>query len=116
MIKLLDNGTIAFSNGGKTKIISEHDSIELLEAGDPMARLELIAWGMLAAYREHAKKIEAKMAEAVSHTPNVEDVLSLVTTRLPEILKSLGGENPATHVQVRPGNAGTVPQVVPDVT
>lgn len=109
MIKLLDDDSIAFSSGGETQIISHRDSIEALAAGDPTARLELIAWGMLAAYREQTSKLDAKMAEVADRAPRVEDVLSLVTQKLPEILKGLSVQNPPTNVRVTPRNGGATP-------
>jgi hypothetical protein len=105
MIKILDKEGIAFTVGdGAPVLVTVADSIEGLRNGDPMARLELIAWGFLAAYNDHEKDTRARMDDVLAKAPNIESVFQMVTDKFPAFLNSLGVEAPATNREVRPSN------------
>jgi hypothetical protein len=108
VIKFLDDSTIGASAKGDSITYGLAETLEKLEKGDAFAGLELLLWGVIAAYREQTQLMRDQVEHVRGNAPNFETIFDLVAEKLPGMVDSLaatGGGDPS-QAQIFPKASG----------
>ena len=91
MIQFCGENAITFEVGGVATTIQLQQSLHRYEANPEAGALELLLWGVIAAYREQTKQIQKSIDDARAAAPDVKNLVDDVIAKLPAIVNELGG-------------------------
>jgi hypothetical protein len=109
VIKLLDDSTIGASSKGDSVTYGLAETLEKLEKGEALGGVELLLWGVIAAYREQTQLMREQVENVHARAPDFETIFAQVAEKLPGLVNALSaGAGVPSQSQVFPQPSGDV--------